>query len=306
MQQLINRLLNALMSFVPFFKQPTVPVKPMPGPPPPPGPPQPAGPHSFMEWAGGCRADAVAAFKESRWNDIFGTYLHDEYPSFLARADVAAFVKRGDWTTVNGEWLLENEHAFTIRADVHSAIVAGRWVDVIGEYIKESPLAGCVLQPPPGIGPTPPPPDVPPHPVTGGLGSGFASFKAVYDNKFVNVSKNPYGAQCVELCNAWCDWWHIERFPGNASDFEFDSHPDCDWIPNTPTNIPMIGDIVVWGKSGALPFGHVGIFDYGDVNTLTTFDQNWPFNTPAHLQKHSYVGVRGWLRPLVGDNAHGR
>jgi len=33
------------------------------------------------------------------------------------------------------------------------------------------------------------------------------------------------------------------------------------------------------------------------VNQFTGFDQNWPFNSPAHLQQHKYTGVAGWLQP---------
>lgn len=127
--------------------------------------------------------------------------------------------------------------------------------------------------------------------------AAYERFAAYYNGKYVNVSRNPYGAQCVELANAWCDYIQIERFPGNAQDFEFDSHPDCVWVPNGPNNIPIEGDIVVWGHAPNLRFGHVGIFWKGDSMNFATFDQNWPLGSAAHMQWHTYASVRGWLSP---------
>lgn len=114
------------------------------------------------------------------------------------------------------------------------------------------------------------------------------------------MGPNPYGAQCVDLPNEWCVNLGIEQFPGNASSFEFDSHPDCDYIPNTPTSVPMPGDIVVWAASSAagLPYGHVDIALKGaSVNNFTGFDQNWPLNSPCHAEWHTYNDVAGYLRP---------
>lgn len=79
-----------------------------------------------------------------------------------------------------------------------------------------------------------------------------------------------------------------------AGDFVGYSVPGFQFIPNTPNNVPSPGDIVEWGRSPNLPWGHIGVFLTGDVMHLTTFDQNWPFHSPAHAQAHTYVGVSGW------------
>lgn len=44
----------------------------------------------------------------------------------------------------------------------------------------------------------------------------------------VNPDHDPDGFQCVELANEWCIQIGIEELGGNAVDFAFDPHPDCD------------------------------------------------------------------------------
>lgn len=71
-----------------------------------------------------------------------------------------------------------------------------------------------------------------------------------------------------------------------------------DAFPNTPTGVPQKGDIALFGTEVG-PSGHVAIVIAADVNTLTTFDQNW--NAHAYCEKivHNYggaSGVLGWLR----------
>ncbi len=109
------------------------------------------------------------------------------------------------------------------------------------------------------------------------------------------LGPNAYGAQCVNLANQFASYLRIEPFPGNAGTFMFDSHPDCTWIPNQPENRPHPGDIVIWGISGELPFGHVAVCVWSTVNTLVSFDQNWPTGSPCHKQGHNYDGIAGWL-----------
>jgi hypothetical protein len=130
-----------------------------------------------------------------------------------------------------------------------------------------------------------------------------------YAGQYVDLD-GAYGPQCVDLADLWCRNLGIETFPGNAGDFEFDSHPDCDWVANTPTGVPPAGSIVVWAKSSywGLPYGHVGVgaqgpklasglYIAGDPNSFTSFDQNWPLGSAPHRQAHSYNDVAGWLVP---------
>lgn len=95
------------------------------------------------------------------------------------------------------------------------------------------------------------------------------------------------------------------HFSGNAIDFQHNyDHSAYVWIENTPAGVPVRGDIVVWGLLIS-QYGHVAIFDHGDVNSFVSFDQNWPLQVDSngngtgvcHFQNHSYHGVLGWLHP---------
>ena len=113
-----------------------------------------------------------------------------------------------------------------------------------------------------------------------------------------------YGNQCMDLMHQYCVemlgitdgrvlaapsakdvWNNFENIFG---------HELFDKIPNTPTGVPQEGDIVLW-TSGT--WGHVAIFVEGDVSTFRSFDQNYPTDSPCHIQLHtSYTGIGGWLR----------
>ncbi len=69
-----------------------------------------------------------------------------------------------------------------------------------------------------------------------------------------------------------------------------------DRVENKPTNIPLKGDIVIWGKEFG-KHGHISVFVEGGVRTFKSFDQNSPLKSLSHVQKHNYKGVLGWLRP---------
>lgn len=124
-------------------------------------------------------------------------------------------------------------------------------------------------------------------------------YGGLYINSDGTLGPNPYGAQCVNLPNTWMANIGADQFPGNAASFEYDSHPDCDWIANTPANFPFPGDVVVWAanSNAGLPYGHVDMGLQGaNVNNFTGFDQNWPLNSPCHSVWHNYNDVAGFLR----------
>ena len=94
---------------------------------------------------------------------------------------------------------------------------------------------------------------------------------------------------------------------GNAVDFWTNYPTDFyDKIPNTPTGIPQLGDVMIWGTRYG-KYGHIAVCtDIADVKTFTSFDQNDPIGEPCHYQPHNYTGLLGWLRPknqavLIGD-----
>lgn len=101
--------------------------------------------------------------------------------------------------------------------------------------------------------------------------------------------------QCVDSANAYIrdvlgfpiiEWTNAKDFPSKAGDL-------YDWIANTPTGVPLEGDLVVWGSGTA---GHIAIFLEGNANSFRSFDQNYPLNSPCHVQGHTYSNVIGWMR----------
>jgi len=123
-------------------------------------------------------------------------------------------------------------------------------------------------------------------------------FVEKYNGKFVEVAGSP-GAknQCVDLANAYLRevLGHPIVEHTNARDFP-SKLPDFKWIVNTPEAVPEPGDLVIWQND---QYGHISIFLDGDVKSFNSFDQNYPLNTPAHIQRHTYLRpkVAGWLRP---------
>ena len=109
------------------------------------------------------------------------------------------------------------------------------------------------------------------------------------------------GGQCVDLielyiaqCYGLPHVWH------NASDWVGVTLPGWTWEPNTPTNVPPTGAIIVWGQTpqhGIGPFGHIAIVIEADQYLILTYDQNWPDGSPCLFNEHDYVGVLGWHIP---------
>ena|ERR1035437_6696881 len=128
----------------------------------------------------------------------------------------------------------------------------------------------------------------------------FQEFLTKYNGQYIDYD-HAYSNQCVDLMNQYLAdvlgiTNPIQVFPGatafqiytNANDSRFDK------IANTPTGIPSDGDIIFW-NTGVGSAGHVAIFISGTANSFTSFDQNWPVNSPCHTQGHTYANVAGWL-----------
>lgn len=112
-----------------------------------------------------------------------------------------------------------------------------------------------------------------------------------------------YGFQCMDLVHQYAVevvGVDIPAAPA-AKDVWLKETPGYTKIPNTPTGVPLKGDIVIWGV-GVGAYGHIAVFEKGDINTFTSFDQNWPVNSLCHFQQHNYTGVLGWLRPKTVPN----
>lgn len=118
-----------------------------------------------------------------------------------------------------------------------------------------------------------------------------------YNNKGVDYD-GYYGFQCMDLAHQFAVEVVGQDIPSApaAKDVWQKDCPGYEKITNTPDGVPQKGDIVIWGAEVG-PYGHIAVFDHGDINSFTSFDQNWPVNSLCHLQNHSYKGVLGWLRP---------
>jgi hypothetical protein len=123
----------------------------------------------------------------------------------------------------------------------------------------------------------------------------FEQFMTIWNGKYCEVAGTPNARnQCVDVVNAYIrdvlglpiiEWTNAVDFPSKAGD-------KYTYTANTPTNIPMRGDIIVW--NGAI--GHIAIVIEANVNNFKSFDQNYPVGSPCHVQGHNYNNVKGWLR----------
>jgi hypothetical protein len=106
--------------------------------------------------------------------------------------------------------------------------------------------------------------------------------------------------QCVGLVEVWTDLLGLPHTWGNAKDLLDDADPKhYTRTANTPTNYPLVGDVVVWGSTWGGGYGHTGIVVTAYELVMTVFQQNDPEGSTPHLKTYGYAGVLGWLHPLV-------
>jgi hypothetical protein len=127
------------------------------------------------------------------------------------------------------------------------------------------------------------------------------SFFNKYDGKGVDFD-GAFGNQCMDLYRQYCkDVLNVPQSPlvaGAVNVWTTYLKQYFIQVPNTPTGIPKLGDILIWGK-GVGPYGHIAICVVADVNSFTSFDQNWPVGTLCHFQQHNYNNLLGWLSPRM-------
>lgn len=126
----------------------------------------------------------------------------------------------------------------------------------------------------------------------------FQQFLQQYNGKYVDFD-GVYGAQCFDLVNRWSTYLSYRPFTGLYAYGIIDQTQDnYTKILNSPSAVPQAGDIIVWNSRYGGGYGHTAIASgIGDTNFFESFDQNYPTGSPAHLVRHSYDGVIGWLRP---------
>lgn len=133
----------------------------------------------------------------------------------------------------------------------------------------------------------------------------YKEFKKKWLGKKIDFD-GAYGSQCVDAYRMYCKELGFEQSPpikGAKDLWDTYRKDDFDRIENTPAGVPETGDVIIWGQQVG-EFGHVAIFDSGDVNKFISLDQNWPVDGGTgvlHEQSHNYKGVIGWLRPK-GEN----
>ena len=108
------------------------------------------------------------------------------------------------------------------------------------------------------------------------------------------------GPQCVDLYRYYLrDVLSVPQTPPvKGANQIFDNAPAATFlkIVNTPNGVPIKGDIMIWNTNAGGGYGHVGIVRTANVNSFTSFDQNWPTGSVCKKVLHNYNNVRGWLR----------
>jgi hypothetical protein len=174
-----------------------------------------------------------------------------------------------------------------------------------------TPAPAPVPTPAPAPVPVPPAPvPVPspapaPAPAPAPTVISLADWAAAHLGTYVNVAGWNPPNQCTDLALTWLMSQGLSGgdVHGNAVAWDAESWPGYVFVPNTPTNQPVPGDVVIWGQNavdGTGPPGHVDIA-YQAINEMSFLglDQNWPDGSPCHVQSHSYVGVLGWQHKLA-------
>ena len=107
-----------------------------------------------------------------------------------------------------------------------------------------------------------------------------------------------YGNQCVDLVQFWNKILGGSPFTGNAKDIYNQPQTIYVKVPNTPTGVPVEGDIPVWDGAFNGGPGHVGVATKNcTINTLEVVEQNDPLNKNVQVKQYDYSHVIGWLHP---------
>lgn len=95
----------------------------------------------------------------------------------------------------------------------------------------------------------------------------------------------------------------IPQAVGNAHQYYDDFYDEpflyenFDRITYNGSNVPNIGDIIIWSTAVGGGYGHIAIvYENISSSSFTSFDQNW--NTPlvCNIENHNYNNVLGWIR----------
>ena len=122
------------------------------------------------------------------------------------------------------------------------------------------------------------------------------------EGEYLNVDEIN-GAQCVDLVKAYYAFltgdisWHKKGL-GNAWEYVSNEKPSiCTRYTNTPTFLPLPGDVAVWNQNEGGGDGHVAIVVSADLNNFVSLDQNWPKGYPCNYRNHNYNNISCFIRP---------
>ncbi len=107
-----------------------------------------------------------------------------------------------------------------------------------------------------------------------------------------------YGFQCMDVYQQYNkEVTGATITPSNAIDVinKYDKNT-YDFIPNSPSNFPSCGDVVLW-TNGIGQYGHISVCWFADSLHFVSFDQNFPVGSLCHFQSHNYTNIAGWLHP---------
>lgn len=129
---------------------------------------------------------------------------------------------------------------------------------------------------------------------------------------------NAYGLQCVDVADDYASfifpatgWAGTIGAVNGARDFTGRNNKYVRWIANVPgnlSNIPVRGDIVIFGGSPLNIYGHVAVVLSATPHTVTVVQEDGYLQVPAHVATLPYEGpgtgpCTGWMRPLVSEPA---
>lgn len=131
------------------------------------------------------------------------------------------------------------------------------------------------------------------------------AFILEYSGKTLGFPYGQYVGECLSLAKVF-----IQEYYGIYPPASGCNGARCYWsifpnplgtvlkkVANTPDLIPQKGWICVWDGDTGGGYGHIGIVVSANINTFTSFDQNWG-GRQAHLVEHNYNNVYGFLVPL--------
>jgi hypothetical protein len=110
-----------------------------------------------------------------------------------------------------------------------------------------------------------------------------------------------YGFQCVDLWRQYVKevlgFPQSKPIPGAKDVWDTYLPEYYERISNTPTGVPKVGDIMIWGSAYG-PYGHIAVVTGANEKTFSCFSQNDPVGKLCGVKQYrSYKGVLGWLHP---------